>query len=97
MEDTILSTQITIAGREYLYGKDYMVSARLNQIKNINTTSIVFAGYGISDSMYNDYVDLDVKNAVIVLSSGEPKLGDNYITTGTKRPSAWSSISKKLK
>lgn len=96
MEDTILSTELTIAGMRYRYGKDYMMPARFNQNKQVASASIVFAGYGISDSSYNDYAGLNVKDAIIVVVSGEPKSGNNYNTTGTGRPSAWSSLSKKI-
>jgi len=96
MEDTILSTELTIAGIQYKYGKDYMMPARFNQNKQVTSASVVFAGYGISDSSYNDYAGLPVKDAIIVVASGEPKSGGNYNTTGTGRPSAWSSLPKKI-
>jgi hypothetical protein len=96
MEDTIISTQMKIAGREYAYGKDYMMAARFNKSRQVSASTIVFAGYGISDSLYNDYAGLEVKGAIVIIVAGEPKVGDKFITTGSTRPSSWSSLPRKM-
>ena len=95
MEDTIISSRIQIGDKEYTYAKDYMISARLDKSRNVQARSIVFAGYGISDSLYDDYKDLDVKDAIVILALGEPKENNQFIISGSGRASAWSSITKK--
>lgn len=95
MEDTIVSSRIQIDGNEYLFGRDYMISAKLNRSRNTRAKSIVFVGYGISDSLYDDYRGLNVKDAIVVLALGEPKANNQFILSGTNRASAWSSITKK--
>ncbi|MEJ7766460.1 MAG: M28 family peptidase [Chitinophagaceae bacterium] len=95
MEDTLVSSRIQIGANEYSYGKDYMMSARINNSGDAKANSIVFAGYGISDSLYDDYANLDVKNAIVVLALGEPKINDKFIITGTNRASAWSTLAMK--
>ncbi len=47
-------------------------------------------GYGISDSTYDDYAGKDVKDKIVVIFAGEPKKNDNYMVSGTTRPSRWS-------
>lgn len=95
MEDSIISSRIQIGTKDYIYGKEYMISARLDKSKNVQARSIVFAGYGIGDSLYDDYSGLDVKDAIVVLALGEPKANNQFILSGTNRASEWSSIAKK--
>ncbi|MBE7173702.1 MAG: M28 family peptidase [Williamsia sp.] len=73
MQDTILSSHLQIGGKEYEFGKDYMLSATTSANKNISAQKIVFVGYGIADSVYNDYTGIDVKDAIVVYALGEPR------------------------
>src|SRR4030095_8415510 len=50
----------------------------------------VFAGYGISDSLYDDYKDLDVKGKVAVIFLGEPKSAGKYLVTGNDKYSKYT-------
>src|SRR5687768_4413927 len=79
IEDTIVSSTLKIGSRKFEAGKDYMVAARNNTSKKIKTRRVIFAGYGIDDSLYSDYKGLDVEDAVVVLALGEPKENGNNI------------------
>ncbi|MEJ7736217.1 MAG: M28 family peptidase [Chitinophagaceae bacterium] len=96
IEDTLVSGTIIIGQHILALGTDFMMSASLNENDSVHADRLVFAGYGISDSLYDDYKNLDVKGAVIMLSSGEPKQGNSFLLTGTRFPSAWSSMRKKI-
>jgi len=53
---------------------------------------IVFAGYGIDDSLYSDYTNLDVKGKVVLILNGEPKnKSERYWVSNTDTPSKWSN------
>lgn len=53
---------------------------------------IVFAGYGIDDSLYSDYTNLDVKGKVVIILNGEPKnKSERYWVSNTDTPSKWSN------
>ena len=95
IEDTVKSSTLKIGRRKFEAGKDYMVAARNNSSKKIKTRRVIFAGYGINDSLYSDYKGLDVKGAVVVLALGEPKENGNNIIRGTGRYT-WSSINRKV-
>ena len=55
---------------------------------------IVYAGYGIEDSNYSDYENLDVQDKLVLVKFGEPKNPDGtYVVSGTNESSNWSNIS----
>lgn len=95
MQDTILASRIEIDKKEYKFGKDYMLSALTSSNKNTNAQKIVFVGYGISDSLYDDYAGLDVKDAIVVLALGEPRQGNQGMFPTTNRAQSWSGIGRK--
>ncbi len=74
---------LKLDNKELTYGTDYYVPVIYNADKKITADKFVFAGYGISDTAYDDYKELDVKGKVVVILLGEPKSGDNYLLTGT--------------
>ncbi|MGB1075994.1 MAG: ribose 5-phosphate isomerase B [Flavobacteriales bacterium] len=61
----------------------------------MDSLSVVFAGYGIQDSLWNDYQNLDVKNKVVVVLDGDPR-DQNRISyvTGEVGPNEWSQGSE---
>ncbi len=89
--DSIKRVDLTINSKLLSFGKDYIVSATLNPSKNLKSKDIVFVGYGISDSLYNDYQDRKVRGKTVLMFAGEPKSSDTlYTVSGSTRPSVWS-------
>lgn len=83
---------------EYKFMKDFYAFPDLKKTK-VYTNEIVFAGYGIKDSLYNDYANAEVAGKVLLISGGEPvnKKGV-YALTKTAKESEWSgSFFKKVK
>jgi hypothetical protein len=67
-----------------LSGKDYYFA---ESSPGLNEFDLVFAGYGIYSSNYNDYKDLDVKGKIVAFLLGEPKTKEGiYLMTGTGEP-----------
>jgi Zn-dependent M28 family amino/carboxypeptidase len=91
--DTLLHSQVSIAGKTLVTGKDYIDEIGINNTGTLNAKEIVFAGYGISDPKYDDYTGKDVKGKIVVFFSGEPKKDDVYLISGAKRGSAWGRFS----
>jgi hypothetical protein len=60
-------------------------------IDSLRAEEIVFGGFGISDSSYNDYESIDVEGKVVLMLSGEPvdRRGKSLIT-GEDQLSEWS-------
>lgn len=83
---------------EYKFMKDFYAFPDLKKTK-VYTNEIVFAGYGIKDSLYNDYANVEVGGKVLVIAGGEPvnKKGI-YALSKTTNESEWSSsFFKKVK
>ncbi len=97
-KDSMVSSGLKIDGKTLSYGKDYLGSAALNETGEFDGKKLVFAGYGINDTSYNDYQGLDVKGRIVVFFLGEPRKDGIYIANGKKRSSQWSypGLSRKL-
>ncbi len=61
---------------DFLFGGDFIRSGRgyADSSFAIQTTGIVFAGYGLTQKEFNydDYVNIDVKGKTVLIFSGEP-------------------------
>ncbi|HEX6913659.1 MAG TPA: M28 family peptidase [Chitinophagaceae bacterium] len=86
-QDSLLSVLLSADGKVLEQGVDYMVNlaASWNAEKTFN--EIVFAGYGISDSAYDDLEGLDLRGKMVLIMEGEPKREGKYLVSGTDRPS----------
>lgn len=82
----------TANGKALQNGKDFYMTGSGPETK-INVKDIVFVGYGISDSKYDDYAGLDVTGKVVmIINEGEPMDAQgNSLITGTKEVSDWSA------
>ncbi|WP_033960346.1 M28 family peptidase [Psychroserpens jangbogonensis] len=82
---------MTINGKKATIYDDFIPSKNVN-INSLSVNQIVYAGYGIDADNYSDYKNLDVKDKIVVIKSGEPINADStYITSGTKEESQWTS------
>lgn len=97
-QDSIISSELIVNDQIAIYGKDYISPAGSNESERLTGKKIVFAGYGIADSNYNDYKDLDVSGKIVVFFLGEPKRDGKYIISGTTRSGSWTypGLNKKL-
>jgi len=60
------------------------------------TGEVIFAGYGINDTKYNDFDGLDLRNKIAVIKDGEPKdFMGNYVITESGTPGKWTTIREK--
>ena len=82
---------ITIDNNSFEYYQDF-ISISDAKTSTINASDIVVVGYGIKDTRYNDYKDMDVTNKIVVAIAGEPKNEDGtYLISGTDEISKWSN------
>ncbi|MEO0779401.1 MAG: M28 family peptidase, partial [Bacteroidota bacterium] len=84
---------IRMGEKKYRHGRDFIAFPTRNaSTPLIETTEIVFLGYGIETEDYNDYEGVDVENKVLLIYKGEPfdKKGISQIS-GTKTASEWTS------
>jgi len=90
-KDSAINSFLKIAGKEAVYGTDYISPVNNNDNGKVKGKSIVFVGYGIEDAQYNDYAGLNVKGKTVAFLLGEPKKdGKYFLGTSTSRGSEWS-------
>lgn len=68
------------------------------EITKLENIPVVFAGYGIEDSRYNDFSGIDVKGKAVLIITGQPK--DNtgkYFLSGTNQPAPVAAYQRLLK
>jgi hypothetical protein len=97
-KDSLISSSLSINSINGVYGTDFITSVTQNENGIFSSGTIVFAGYGIKDTQYDDYAELDVKGKIVLFFQGEPKEEGKYILSGTTKASSWTypGISKKL-
>jgi hypothetical protein len=80
---------LRIGKTDFVFLKDFYLPGA-EPAENNQQLDLVFAGYGIETSNHSDYKNLDVKGKTVVILNGEPKdTKGNFLTSGTKNPSAW--------
>ncbi len=89
-QDSLLNAYIEIDGQNFASGQYFNGDLRRGTNHHIQDKGVVFAGYGIDDSLYSDYKNLDVNGKIVVIVEGEPKVNDTaYLLTGNSRRSEW--------
>ncbi|MDO6807720.1 M28 family peptidase [Zobellia galactanivorans] len=84
---------LTVDGKEYPLGESFLTFSKAQG----TFSEIVYAGYGIEEGTYSDYKNLDVKDKVILIKSGEPvDANGNYLLSGSTEKSIWSNMSESL-
>ena len=86
---------VTIDAKKFIFLDDFYVQGDPTFATEQNLET-VFVGYGIEDSAYTDYNNVDVTGKVALMFVGEPtnRQGKSLITQ-TSKPSAWSTDWKK--
>jgi len=69
LKDSVLQSALNINGREFRYGADYTFPATITNTGAIYTSpelglEIVWGGYGITDSVYNNLAGIDARGKV---------------------------------
>ena len=82
---------ITINNNEFVKYDDYVILSAGDNNFDVKSKQVIYVGYGINDSIYNDYENIDVKNKIVIAIKGEPKNKEgNYSLTKSKEQSKWS-------
>ena len=82
---------ITINNKEFIKYDDYVILSAGENDFDVKSKQVIYVGYGINDSLYSDYENIDVKNKIVIAIKGEPINEEgNYSLTKTKELSKWS-------
>ena len=71
-QDSLQGARLEVDGNAYQLYQDFDVSISANYPSTIMASDIVFAGYGITDSVQDDYKGLDVRGKVVMVLNGMP-------------------------
>ncbi|MFX1512780.1 MAG: M20/M25/M40 family metallo-hydrolase [Promethearchaeota archaeon] len=71
----IAPINFTIDGKTLVYGTDYVELTFTGNSSVITPTEIVFVGYGIHTSTFDDYLDIDVSGKIVLVCRGIPTNG----------------------
>lgn len=87
------SGTIHISGNQYSLGEDFFTFSPLQG----EFDEVLYAGYGIEDSTYSDYKELDVEGKIVLIKAGEPMKQDGtYVISGNSDSSVWSNPSEAI-
>jgi len=90
LQERAKTSSIKFNDTYYTFLKDYYFFPRFEE-QELNGSEIIFAGYGIKDSIYNSYKNINVKFKIVVIIDGEPKKNKNtFLLTNSDTPSVWS-------
>lgn len=82
---------ITVNGKRFAMKEDFFVTGG-SPYQTEQTADVVFAGYGIDDTNYSDYTNLNVTGKMVVVLAGEPKnSAGNFLVSGTGKASNWGN------
>lgn len=86
------TANISVNNKSFDHITDF-ISFSSNSTQEFSGDEIVYLSYGIDDETYSDYKDIDVKDKIIFIKSGEPKNEDGtHVITGSSEPSKWSGM-----
>ncbi|WP_108804182.1 M28 family metallopeptidase [Aquimarina sp. Aq107] len=84
--------KLTVNDKSFAYKEDF-ISLSSGKTDKISINEIVYVGFGIDDEKYSSYSDVDVKDKVVLIKSGEPKNENGtFMVTGTTEASKWSNM-----
>ncbi len=87
--------KLEINDKRFIPGIDFSYFLTNFNDSVLTNKDILFLGYGIDDSLYNDYKNIDVKNKLLVVLDGEPINEGKYLLTGNAEPSDWTINNRK--
>ncbi|HEY1024998.1 MAG TPA: M28 family peptidase [Sphingobacteriaceae bacterium] len=91
---TTIARNVSVNGKALEFLKDYIITpGGFTGTKNYN--EVVFLGYGIQSDKYDDLSSADVEGKVVIVLQGEPQVNGTYLTTGTDKPSEWTTSRNK--
>ncbi|PYF77189.1 M28 family peptidase [Pedobacter nutrimenti] len=84
IKDTVEQSSIKIGRQEFKYQKDFAFPLTLNNQEQLVASALVWAGYGITDSLFNNLATIHAKDKILLVMGGEPAV---------RKPSRWGNFS----
>ena len=71
-QDSVSDANIQVGKEQFKLNEDFVANISANYSATMFGEEVVFAGYGISDSLRDDYKGLDVRGKIVLLLDGMP-------------------------
>ena len=71
-QDSLEDASLMVNDQTFTLKKDFFVNVTNNYTADLLSSEVVYAGYGVSDSIRNDYKDLDVRGKIVLVLAGWP-------------------------
>lgn len=71
-QDELVEKKLSVNGRVFEWDKDYSIAMQMVGSGSFNYNEVIFAGYGIVDSVTNDYANLNVTGKMVLILEGTP-------------------------
>jgi hypothetical protein len=92
VENVFKVNSFTVNGSAHTFGKDFYASGSGAGANTVNATEVVFIGYGISDTNYDDLKGIDITGKVVLyINDGEPTNNGISRVSGAATKSMWTS------
>jgi hypothetical protein len=89
-QDSLISATLEVNGSPFLLNKDFDVRVGNGHTMSFGVSEIVYAGYGLSDSIRDDYKGLNVAGKIVMVHNGYPP---GYLQAQVNKK-AYNSFSK---
>jgi hypothetical protein len=89
-QDSLISTSVEINGISFSFNKDFDIRMTNGHTTSFGVSEIAFMGYGLSDSLHDDYQGQNIAGKPVMILSGYPP---GYVQTQANKK-AFNSFAK---
>lgn len=94
----LLQSEFIFGDKKFENWNGWAFGMRTTETVQLDNIPVVFAGYGIENSLYNDFANIDVKGKAVLLLNGQPQDSTGtYLLSGTKQAAIISSYQNLLR
>jgi hypothetical protein len=76
-QDSLLGASMEVNGKPFRLYKDFAVNLGSSNTSTIMGSEVIFVGYGISDSLRDDYSGIDARGKIVLIMPGIPPSQSN--------------------
>jgi len=84
IKDSVEYSVIKVNGQEFKYHADFTFPLTLNKQEKVIASEVIWGGYGITDSLFNNLAGIDTRGKILLVLGGAP---------GTHQLSRWGNFS----
>jgi hypothetical protein len=75
--DSVVKSSFEVNGKLLKTDTDFSVSTNSSSDISLSSEQVLFVGYGLSDSIWNDYRNIDAKGKIVMVLPGTPPAAPN--------------------